>query len=196
MRYTHAQRTLVVIITAILFMVSVGIYYYLYTGREALIEKTQSSRRLAKSAESTRSQGKEIMSVYENTKEMRSGLSSFFVPTDNAVTIIQSIEAVGTHSGATVSLSSIKSTPPTKNGEIKTGKITVAVSVTGSWSDVMKALQLFETLPFHIVIEKINLNSAGTSGIGNEIVKRWQLGFDLSVLTMDKVNDVATTTKK
>ncbi len=195
MKYTKTQRTAIVIATAILFMAVLAGYYYLNSGRVGLVDKTISLRNLAKSAESTRAQGKEILAIYENTKEARSGLTNFFIPSDSAVTIIQAIETVGTHSGANVSISSIKSHPPEKK-DMKIGKIVVSVVVNGSWKEVMKAFQLFETLPYNIRIEKVNMSSSGITGENNEVIKKWQMGFDLSVLTISESISNATTTKK
>lgn len=181
MKNQNHIRNVILSVSIIALILAIGSYIYMYRGTFNLVEKTTIARSVMGSSEVTRLQEKEILNLSRKTEESRKRMNDVFVPSQNAVNFIKAIESIGDNSGATVVISSIKSSAPdTTVGSVKIGKVTANVNVTGSWTNVMRSLELFESLPYISEISRISLTSAG--GVSTkDVEQKWQLAFDISV---------------
>ncbi len=177
MNYQGNLRKIALLISFALLAMSTCLYAYLHAETSTLIGKTLAAREALRSAEATKLQGKDIVNLFEGTKDKRKSLRGLFVASENAVAVIQAIESVGDASGASVSISSIKSVPPTD--KVRIGHVSAAVVISGAWQDVIRALTLFEDLPYDNSISNLALRYSGDG-------RRWQADFDLSVSTISK----------
>jgi len=124
---------------------------------------------------------KRIADIYAATAADRQRLPAFFVPSDDAVAFIESIEALGKLAGGTVTLASIgpDATVPTIDGTA--GNIRAHVSAHGSWEAMMKVISLAEKLPYLSSLDNVSLDaSMGASGPSRE----WNLSFDVIAVTL------------
>lgn len=159
------------------------IYAYLYIETDALVGKTLSDRNVLTNAAAARLQGSEIIQLHAATAERVSRLGSYFVPSENAVAVIQAIESIGASSGAVVNISSINAAPPDETTHI--GRVSAAVSISGTWKEVTEALALFETLPYDRTMDRLTVRTSGGGGKA-AAPQSWQADFDLSVGTIQR----------
>lgn len=122
-------------------------------------------------------QEKELSKTSGTTEALRSRIRSLFVDSGDEVAFIESLESLSTHSGATVTLSSIAAD---KVDPGKTGSMQVHVSSSGSWTSVMKVVKLSETLPYVVSVSHLRLD---TSGIDDKRGSpTWHAEFDIRAL--------------
>lgn len=179
-------RSLTVLIIVAVFAACLGVYYFISNETSRYTDKTLSARKVIRAAEAARAQSKDIQALYDKSVEARKGITNFFIPSDSAVTALQTIESVGSTSNAVVTISSPKEVLPDGKSGDPTGRISADVSVTGTWKDVIKAFQLFETLPYETTIDNVSFTSSNISKSDSEMMKRWQVSFKISIMTLDK----------
>ena len=189
MNHTQSIRNSVFFVAIIVLIAALGLYTYLYKSTWSQVENALSARRAVLAAEATRAQSKEIQSLYKETETQRAKIKKYFVPAANAVSFIKAVESVGTVSGSKVTISGIKSNPPANDSKDRIGSVKADVSVVGSWTEVMMALELFESLPYGSIISRVNLTSSGgASGADREkdvsSGRLWSLSFDIAVSTI------------
>ena len=61
-----------------------------------------------------------------------------------------------------------------------TGDIHAHISITGTWSDAMRALHLLESLPYGESIDNVRATPAST--------KTWSIQFDLTAVMIHELN--------
>lgn len=178
-------RSGLIVISASALVVSAGLYAYLYHDTLALTEHAIAARASVQAEAERQKVSKDILALASSTAAARARLGTLFVPADDAVAFIQSVESVGSASGATVAISAISASLPdgAKPGTI--GTITAHVSVSGSWSGVMRALELLEDLPYRSSVEKVSLATSIPAGDrGSQGVRAWTASVDLSASTL------------
>jgi len=180
-----SQLHILMLVTAVIaLLASMGLYGYLYSQTRVLTEREVTARGVIEAEVASQTEGKDLLVLYDTTREARALLSGLFVPADNAVAFIQSIESISSQSGAAVSILSIvnNSTATALPGTI--GTITARLSVTGTWTNVMRTLMLFETLPYRSAINHITLNTSTLKGAAAGAALQWQLSFDIAASTL------------
>ncbi|MCX6716201.1 MAG: hypothetical protein NT077_04295 [Candidatus Taylorbacteria bacterium] len=186
MKHPRNTRNIIFLLSIVSLIVAFCLYAYMYQVSNELVDSTISARKIVKDSQTNLVQGKEIIKLHESTAAKRERLSSFFVPAENAVAAIQAIESIGDSSGASVTISSIKTSAPSDTKE-RIGQVTASVVISGSWGDVMQALELFETLQYQNDIKNVSLNYAGQADGSSGGGRNWQSNFDISVATIQKI---------
>lgn len=176
MKKSTNMRNTMLIFSVLAFAVSLSLYWYFRNATSEIMAETLAARKMVLDNQISKIQGKELVRISEESRAKRERLNALFVPAENAVSVIQDIEAIGDSSGAAVSISSIKAA----------GQVTAAVSITGLWPDVMQAIELFETLPHQKTIRNLSLNFLEAAG-PKDSFSRWQASFDISVATIPKI---------
>ncbi len=184
--------------SAVLVLAS-GAYAYLYLETGAMADRSVAARGVVDAEIADQTEGKDLLSLYDSTAADRARLSGLFVPADNAVVFIQSIESISSQSGATVAIQSIAKNSSATAAPGTIGTITARINVTGSWANVMRTFTLFETLPYRSALNHVSLN---TSTLASDKAKGggpvWQLSFDIAASTLVAIPDAtraaATTT--
>ena len=177
MKHSGLRKGILALTIAGLLLAS-GIYAYMYTQSYALADAVVSDRALLKNSETSRLQGKDIVTLADATSAERAKLPAFFIPAESGVEAIKAIESVGEVSGASVDISSINAADPDESSHM--GRISAAVSIAGTWRQVTEAIALFETLPYDRTINQLSLRSVG----GKD--SRWQADFTLAVATLSR----------
>lgn len=123
-------------------------------------------------------QNKTITDLVRTTATDRSRLAGTVVPSGEAVKLIEAIEAVGPQSGSAVSLPSIDVPKSNDNNNANTYNVSLHVSAQGSWNSIIKAIQLIETLPYAVKINRMNLDTSIISSKQTSNSKRvWTLSL-------------------
>ena len=178
-------KTGLILISFAALLVSGALYAYLYHDTLALTEHAIGARASVADAAERQKQSRDILALAASTAASRARLSGLFVPSDDAVAFIQSIESIGAASGANVALSAIAASPldTAKPGTI--GTISAHVTASGSWSNVMRAVELLEALPYHSSVDKMALSASIPAGDRSGRAPRaWVASIDLSASTI------------
>lgn len=184
MKHPQNLRNTMFVFGAVSLVAAICLYAYIYQSSAELVRSTINARRVVGASQTARVQEGEVIKLYESTIAERGRLGSFFVPAENAVEVIQTIESIGDSSGAAVSISSIKASQALDQKE-KIGQVTASVVISGAWKDVMQALELFETLEYQKDISNVTIDYVGQAE-GKDAMRRWQIKFDISVATIQR----------
>lgn len=181
--------------------VATAVYAYLYYSSGTLTQQAIAARDAVVEEERGVKDERSIRLLSQTTAEMRSRLPGYFVPLDDAVVFIQDIEAVGSRSGATVAISSIAEEPDADSGAAPgtIGTIEASVSATGSWTAVMKALELFEALPYHASVDQAALDTSVLTGEKAAGRHDWRMTLRITAATLARppqppADETSTTT--
>lgn len=130
----------------------------------------------------------ELTKVFNDTKDQRSKLSSFFIYEDKIVDFIEKVEGIGLDSNTILTLSSINADDLSSAKSGSTGFVKAHITANGSWSSIMRALILIENLPYSLSLNNIRIDSSASADIpvGKEEAKKgkWNLSLDLKVIMM------------
>jgi hypothetical protein len=117
-----------------------------------------------------------LRSIKQLTTDLSEELAlvdALLVPKDGVVTFLEHIEDLGRSAGVTLTVNSVSvdGTLPTKTSY---ERLRIEFVASGSWSATTHLLALFETLPYGIVIEQMQLEqSKGTSRLEWELRVRF-----------------------
>lgn len=140
--------TLAIVILMTLAVIALYVYGFLFIQKK--IQTTTSMLTQIASATQKNQEVSTIQSTIATTQEDREKLSSYFVTDDSIVTFLSGIEALGTASGTQVVLANVTTEP-------KSATVTVELTSTGNFSDVMRFLMLFENLPYRMTVDRSTL---------------------------------------
>jgi len=171
MKMNHRHFVLI-IFAAITIVVVCVVYFIIYKQTIVQANHYVSANTELVNEDSIKQKETDLRSVYDDTKEQRDSLISFLISEDKAVTFIEMVEKVGSDSGTKLELGSIANVE-----DILKANVTVA----GSWTNVMTALQLLENLPVSSVIYNVNLNSSSEL---EKSTKIWTMTLNIEALTI------------
>lgn len=171
MKSIYINITLLLI--AFLTMIAAAtMYFYMYRSVNSSTDRALEARDIAATESSSKSQEADLAKIYVDTESSRARLHAFFISEEEVVSFVEAIEALGPKSGAKISLSDLS----VAAGTAKNLKWSRAhVTVDGTWSSVMRALELSETLPYDIEISGVRLSSSSSSKD-----QSWDLSYDLA----------------
>lgn len=100
-----------------------------------------------------------LATLVDETKEDRDRLSTYIVSTDGVVGLLKEIESLASTSRATITIVSVaeEKIPGEERGIFE--EVNIAMSVSGSYSEVRHAIALLEVLPYPTKINQIRLES-------------------------------------
>lgn len=179
-------RNTVLVLCAMTAAVSVAAYSYLYRGTSVRIDETVAAKKIVKAAESAKTLGKEIVRLHDATIHERAQLASLLVSDDQSVEVIQALEAVGPATKTEISISTIRSAKPDEKADPKIGSVSANVSASGSWAGVMKALKMFENLPYENSISQVNMRLVSAGDDKSKKPRTWEAAVEISFKTLVK----------
>jgi hypothetical protein len=101
----------------------------------------------------------------EDVREDAATLASFFVAPEDAVTVIERVEGLGTVAGAPVEISGVRILDEDeRTGE---GTMVMDVNAVGSWNSVMRLAQLLDTFPFASRIDDMSFRRGAAAEGGS-----------------------------
>jgi hypothetical protein len=183
MKSRHSHNLFLVM--AICVMLFVGaLYIYMYHVVDKAVIAALQARDTVKLETLNTNQQKEVARIYEETSVERARLNEFFIPKDNVVSFIEALESMGTTTGSRIHIASIASDNLDAALPGATGNVRVNLVVSGSWSSVLRTLQLAELLPYKSSIQNVKLDVSVQSGAKEKdpVKRTWQMVFDLSAV--------------
>ncbi|MDR3557995.1 MAG: hypothetical protein P4L61_00535 [Candidatus Pacebacteria bacterium] len=178
MKKLRAQHYILLFLSIMALLVAGSAYAFMYkdTIRKAQEESMVQQEALAASKQTTES--KDRQTTFETSAASRALLPSFLVSTEDAVPFIDSVEAVGPATGSVVSISSLSS--GTDSGTSYQA-VTATVSASGKWTNVMRAVEMIENMPYAISVKTLNLDAS--SAATQKSATNWTATIAISVLS-------------
>ena len=182
----HTTSHILFLILAISVTILVGaIYWYMSYAINVSISRAAMARSAIDTDLSNKNRQQTFLNTYNDTAADRARLSGFFIPANRVVTFIEVVENLSQQSGAKVSLVSVNADNLDGLPSGTQGIVRASVSAIGSWSSVMRALKLAESLPYKISVSNVNLATSGGGSSSTKAETRiWSVNFDLVVATM------------
>ena len=152
-----------------------GFYIYnMQQGTSDLFDKITSQKQ-------SEDQQTSLAILAKNTKADLATLSGAIVPKDGAVAFIKNLETLGTTERVDFKISSAEET---SGGTFQ--NLNFEVTVGGSWAQVLKTLDIIESMPYKVSMRSVALTSGDSSpvssGKGAGVPHRWQAAVSFSVL--------------
>lgn len=118
-------------------------------------------------------QSRKLVGVIKDAETYYVDLSHRAIPKEGIVPFIETLEKLGSRSGANVSLGSINapddSSEVTSAANIKSlddsiefGHVSLNVSAVGEWVNIMKLLKITENLPYALHIDKVRISKSAS----------------------------------
>lgn len=186
MKSVHSHSFFLVLGLCIMGVVT-AVYGYMYHEVGAALGRAADARNELNSASALRQKEQSFMSLYQSTASEWAELPNYFIPANDVVSFIKSIEALSRQSGARVTLSSIGADSLDGAAPGTQGNVRAHVSATGSWANVMRALSLAEASPYKVTINNVNMAASAVAPVPSPGVSdkgaassEWSLSFDLT----------------
>ena len=179
------NHTLLLIFAIIVTIVVGGVYGLMYFGVEMSAQKIIKNQEQIDSQNLAKQREKSFLETYRATAHKWSELQDYYVKSNEVVSLIEKIEAIGPQSQTELNISSIDADNMDNAPFGKEGKIRMKISSRGNWVAVMKALSLVEMMPYKLNINNVRANSSTnipSQGKNSSTTKSsWELSFDLQV---------------
>lgn len=173
MNHTRAHISLLVLaVTVLLVVIAVNLYMRQKVGVSVDHAVLAHDIVVAEQQNVANEQG--LAQIYQSTTDARTRLRSLFIPSDQAVQLIEALEGIGNETGADVNLSAISADNLDTATSGTVGSVDAHISAEGSWSAVMRSLKLVENLPYPVNVSSVSVVSGGPAA------KRiWQVSFEV-----------------
>lgn len=175
----NPSHTVLLSISVISMVLVAALYVFMQYSIQISISRSILGNQIIQIEKMNIDQEKSLMAMYSSTTENRKKILSLFIPFTKAVSLIESIEKLGSYTGSEVSISSVSSDNIDSAMPGSFSKIDAHVEVVGSWVAVLRTLRLSETLPYQVSLSNIRLSSSGLSDNGDG-KRSWRLLFDLT----------------
>lgn len=176
MKNNHAHNSLLALAVCV-FFVTVALYGYMYLAVNSQTRRVVIAKDIQKVQKLDEKQIVELQKIFSHSEPARDKLYGLFVVKDNVVSFIESLEALGDTTGATVEITSISEVKEETENTI-VGKLNAHVDAKGSWSQISKVLVLAETMQKSVQIDSVRFNNldanAGSKG------SSWSLSFNVT----------------
>ncbi len=178
MKHTHHHLLISLSIMVTLFVVS--LYFYVSSSVHSMTDAVISAREEVASLQSKNSKDELLKKLNADSSAEWERLYSAFVPVNNVVPFIETLESLGPRAGGQVTVASIDSTIPGDGSLAKNGYVNAKVTARGSWGSVFKILQLAENLPYKTTISNVRMDL--TTSEGSKQHTEWTASFDISAI--------------
>jgi hypothetical protein len=180
--YKHLSnvRTLIIVFI-ILVLGMLAAYYYFFRQVENTGEKVSVLSNETTSLVSEESNLNSLRAVFSATTNEREKINSYFIQSDGAVDFLTTIENLATFAGLsneTQSVTTEEDSPTSNTREW----LHITFKTKGTWQNTYYFISLLESLPYNLVIHKIDLIATGGTGT-----------LDLSGPTLNLSNSSSTT---
>ncbi|HTK33537.1 MAG TPA: hypothetical protein VL335_03275 [Candidatus Paceibacterota bacterium] len=181
----HSHVPLLIFAVAVMCVVS-ALYAYMYHATLVSINRASLARDIVATEQNDQTQAKDLAKIASDTVLERSQVPHFFIPADDVVSFITTLEALGPQSGATVTLSSIDSDVINGAAPGTIGHARAHVDASGSWLSIMRLISLSENMPYAVSISHLNLNNGGAQDTKDAKVPQhiWSASFDVQAAVL------------
>lgn len=177
MKKLRSQHYTLLALAILSLAAAIAAYVFMYKDAIGEAQKTALAKANTAAASDQALAEKKTETTYEDTAADRALLPSFLVSEDNAVAFIDAVDAVGSTTGAAVSLSSLSSGTDSVTSELV---VTATISVSGAWPSVMRAIALVEDLPYALSVKSLSLNASDDL---SSRAAQWSASMSVSVLS-------------
>jgi len=171
----HSHTPLLILAISVTCVVG-ALYVYMYEATASAVDRASAARDVVASEQSDQLQARALAGTMTSTAVSRDRLSSFFIPSDNVVLFITSLEALGSQSKSTVSIASVDADPLTGAQPGTIAHAHAHISAHGSWESVVTLLSLAERMPFDSQISHVRLSASGPDKTKQPA---WDVSFDV-----------------
>jgi hypothetical protein len=175
MKHTHNHIPLLILSIAVTATV-ISLYVYMLYATSASVRQANLARDIVLAEKANQSQAQSVSLLASSTVALRGRLGSFFVPAQDIVSFITALESIGPQSGSKTSIASIDANPLESAPIGTVGIVRAHINADGSWSSVMRALALYELMPYAISIDHLSLTLSGMA----QAHSVWSLSFDIN----------------
>ena len=189
MKFNHSHIPLL-ILASVIVLVSMALYGYMFQATSVSVGRAVTAQNVVASEQGNKQKAKTLTSLASSTASDREMLLTFFISSDDIVSFITAIESLGPKSGSTLNITSIDADQMVGAPAGKIGKARAHVDAHGSWSSVMRLLDLAEVMPYAVTISHVRLNSSGATAKSNDA---WSLAFDIQVSIIAPTTASSTT---
>lgn len=194
MKSAHSHSLLLVF--AIIVTLVVGaVYGYMSRAVGVSVAKSSAARSAVLAAQTNSNRDQAFMRQFQLTAQDWARLPEFFVPSDDILTFIEAVEAFGSVTGATTTLSSIEADNLDNAATGTLGSIRLHVDVEGTWSAGMRTLKLAEAMPYKVTFNNIRLDFTPGTPDGNTR-RNWRTSFDMRASMIARHSAVPTAVPK
>jgi hypothetical protein len=180
MKKLRSQHYLLLILSFLTLFAAVVAYVFMYKDAVIKAEEADAIKTAVSVADKHTLEAENMKIIYNNTVSDRALVPSFLVSVDDAVPFIDAVEAIGPATGVTLSISSLSSGTDNASSH---GIVTATISAVGNWTNVMRAVQMVENMPYAISIKSINMDVLSSDGSSAKSTPHWTAALDISVLS-------------
>jgi len=177
-KFTHIP---LLTFSIVMFLLVISLYGYMHKATSNSVARAGTAIDFVSSEEGNASRAKKLIDVAVSTAQNRSKLNSYFVSSEDIVSFITAIEALGKDSGTTVAITSIDADKLNNAAPGTIGSARAHIEGTGSWKAVMTLIDLAEGMPYVASINHVRLSSNNSE---LKVKNNWNVAFDLQVATM------------
>lgn len=122
----------------------------------------------------------DLNAILKEIRENKNNLDSYFVDGEKIVDFLETVETLGSNSGAEVDVRSLNE-EETEDPAIKA--LILNLTVRGSWNDVYYFLALIQNLPMKTTFDRIQMSSGSAPDDGGI---EWRAVINMKVLELTK----------
>jgi hypothetical protein len=179
----HYFGHLLLLSVAVITVCVVGLVYaYMWHTTNASIQESILARQAVMSATSNKTHDQAFMQMYQATADSWAKLPKLFVRPNDVVAFIVAVESLGSNIGAATTISAIDADNLENAKPGTMGIIHAHVDVQGSWSAVIRTLELAEIMPYKVDVSGVSLTADPSGSSKNSL--GWRLGFDIKAAMM------------
>ncbi len=190
MKKYHSHIPLLIFAISVTLVVA-ALYGYMFQATSMSVSRAALARDIVASEEQDQSQSKLLSSLADSTAADRAHLNSFFVSSNNVVSFITNLESLGSQSGTTLTIASINTDTASGDAPGTTGHVSAHISAYGTWSSVMRLLDLAEQMQYASTISHVQLSGGEVNAKSGRV---WNIGFDVQALLI--VTSTASSTNQ
>ena len=179
------------IFSVVILLLVVSLYGYMYVATSNSVGRAGTAIDFVSSEQGNAARAKKLVDIASSTSSNRNKLNTYFVSSEDIVSFITTIEALGKDSGAAVAITSIDADKLNNSAPGTIGSAHAHIEGSGSWKSVMTLLNLAEGMTYVASVNHVRLNSNNSDSKSKD---SWNISFDLQVATM--VPDVSSSTSK
>ncbi len=176
MKHHHAHNSLLVL-ALLVFLVTVSLYVYMYNAVNSQTRKVVIAKDIQKVQKLDNEQIGELQKLFNHSEPARDKLKGLFVTKAEVIKFIESLESIGTVTGALIEITTINEVKEEDGSLVK--KVRAHFEAKGTWSQVSKTLAFVETMQKSITLDAVRFNSNGASTDGTK-GGSWNLSMDIT----------------
>ncbi|HEY4503782.1 MAG TPA: hypothetical protein VJJ28_01580 [Candidatus Paceibacterota bacterium] len=186
--HTNRKHYILLLMAIVTSLFSIAGYFFLYRAIALQAEKSSQTLQDTVRVDEAKQYQKNLLDTYEKSLTDRSRIDDFVISQEEIVSFIENVESIGTFTNTELTLSSIDTDDFTSTSESVNGYLKARIELRGSWTNVMRAIILFENMPFGVSFNNMRLSKMSAGLLSSDKkqfskVGMWGMSLDIKVLT-------------